>query len=402
MTRRCWSAFSTSNSWRKSGWCGRVTFTRSGVFRRTYLVCDNEPYRAFAYRDMFPLIAGNYRLRVVLKNQARTEYTIFEAELAVPDLDPSTPWLGSPVPLYGVARLKPQPDGTPELYRTYQIGAVGLDPNAKRTVAIGDYLMTHVPVKNVPLDYELHAKIYARDELDENGTDNVKGEPLRDESHRLDFCERPVVLRVPLDGIQSGRFRFVVDLKDAEANTVASRAVDFDVSPLSRVHRAWAVKESIDGENAGLVTTVLAEQAMRLGKLDEGRALAEKALAGDPNLVPARLLLARFHLDEGEFREAVRLLEPARAQAPDNVEILLALGDAHFQSNNFKRASDIFEIAASIRRPDSGLLNALGLSHARLGNRQSAIGYLRRSIELDPQQQKIQDFLARLESGPEP
>jgi len=65
----------------------------------------------------------------------------------------------------------------------------------------------------------------------------------------------------------------------------------------------------------------------------------------------------------------------------------------------FERAADLFEVAASIRRPDPSLLNALGLSHARLGNRQSAIGYLRRSIELDPTQQKIQDFLARLESG---
>ena len=375
------------------------SFTKQPFVQLTETQFRDVAYRAFAYRDMFPLIAGNYRLRVVLKNQARTEYTIFEAELAVPDLDTSAPWLGSPVPLYGVARLKPQTDGAPEPYRTYQMGVVGLDPNAQRTIAIGDYLMTHVPVENIPPGYELHAKVYARNELDD---DEIKGEPLRDESYRLDFYERPVVLRMALDGIQSGRFRLVVDLKDPEANTVASRGVDFDVSPLSAIHRAWAIKESIDGENAGLVGTVLAEQAMRVGRLDEGRALAEKALTGDPNLVPARLLLARFHLDGGEFLEAVRLLEPARAQAPNNVEVLLALGDAHFQSSNFKRAADLFEVAASIRRPDPGVLNALGLSHARLGNRQSAIGYLRRSIELDPTQQKIQDFLTRLESGSDP
>ena len=375
------------------------SFTKQPFIQLTETQFRDVAYRAFAYRDMFPLIAGNYRLRVVLKNQARTEYTIFESELAVPDLEPNTPWLGSPVPLYGMARLKPQPEGVPDPYRTYQIGAVGLDPNAKRTVAIGDYLMTHVPVENVPPNYELRAKIYARDDLDDN---EITGEPLRDESHRLDFYEGPVVLRMSLDGFQSGRFRFVVDLENPGTDTVASRAVDFDISPLSGIHRAWAVKESIDGENAGLVGIVLAEQAMRIGKLDEGRALAEKALEGDPNLVPARLLLARFHLDSGELLEAIRLLEPARAQAPNNVEVLLALGDAHFQSSHFKRAADLFEVAASIRRPDSGLLNALGLSHARLGNHQSAIGYLKRSLELDPTQQRIQDFLANLESGTNP
>ena len=51
--------------------------------------------RPFTYRGTFPLIPGDFRFRVILKNDARTEYTVFEDELRVPGSGPSfsRPWL---------------------------------------------------------------------------------------------------------------------------------------------------------------------------------------------------------------------------------------------------------------------------------------------------------------------
>jgi len=372
------------------------SFTKQPFIQLTETQFRNVASRAFAYRDMFPLTEGSFRFRVILKNQARTEYTIFEADLEVEAREPTTAWMGQPFPLYGLGRMQLEADAPP-VYRTYQIGAAALDPNAKRTVAVGDFLMTHVPLENVPADFEIRASVHSRSE-----TGAVDPEPVTTESHRLDFYDHPVVLRIPLEGLDSGRYRSVTELRGPSQERVATKSFDFDISPRSAVHRAWAVKESIDGENLGLVATVLAEQSMRLGDFDRGRALAEGALAIDPNLVPARLFLARFHLDAGDFREAIRLLEPARAQEPNNPEILLSLGDAHFQTNNFERASELFETAATIRRPDAHLLNALGLSHAQLGNRNQALAYLGRSLAIDADQPSIQEFVARLESQPQP
>ena len=370
------------------------SFTKQPFVQLTESQFKDVGYRAFAYRDMFPIVDGEFQLRLVLKNQARTEYTIFDADLVVPDRSGDEPYLGTPVPLYGVSKVKSEGDGAVDLYRTYRIGDVGLDPNAKRTVAIGNYLMVHVPIENVPPDHELRLKIFARDSEGED--------PVLDQTHRLDFYERPVVLRTPLGEISSGRYRFVVELRDPVDAMLAARSVDFDISPLSEIHRPWAVRESIDGENLGVVHSLLSEQAMRLGNAGQGRSLAEQALAEDPNLVPARLLLARFHLDEGRFRDAIRLLEPARAQAPRNAEVLLALGDAHFQSKSYQRAAELFETAASIRRPDPNLLNALGLARAQIGNTEGAIDALARSLELDPAQPEIQEWLDRVRATQSP
>ena len=68
--------------------------------------------------------------RVAVKNQARTEYTIFETVLMVPERNANEPWLGAPVPLYGFARLEETSTAAdaPAPYRTYRMGAVVLDP----------------------------------------------------------------------------------------------------------------------------------------------------------------------------------------------------------------------------------------------------------------------------------
>ncbi|GMR23163.1 MAG: hypothetical protein BMS9Abin37_1569 [Acidobacteriota bacterium] len=371
------------------------SFTKKPYVQLTEAQFRDVGYRAFAYRDMFPLTEGAFRMRVVLQNQARSEYTIFESDLAVPARSETDPFLGPPVPLYGMARMKGPDRDAPEPYRTYQIGAVSLDPNAKRTVAIGNYLMALVPVENVPPGSTLEASVHVRDPAG-------AGDVVTEQRYNLDLYQRPVVIRLPLGDAPGGRYRLNVELVDDGGKSLGTEGVDFDISPRAEIHRPWVARESIDGKNEGLVSAMLAAQAMRLGRTDQGRALGERALRVDPNSVPARLLLGRLHLDEGRFQDAVRLLEPARAQAPQNPEVLLALGDAHLQGKHFRRAVELFETAAAVRRPDAALLNALGFSLRELGETERAIGYLESSLELSPDQPKTRALLQELRSRTTP
>ena len=346
--------------------------------------------RPFAYRDMFPLIEGEFRLRVVLKNKARSEYTVFEADLEVPARSAGEAFLGAPLLLYGMSRLRGSGEEGPELYRTYRIGNTSFDPNAKRVVSIGNYLMAHIPLENVGPEHDLVFRIVSR----EDGA----AEALVDRVESLATYERPVVTRIPLADAVGGRYRFLVELRGPNGNLVGSESAEFDISPRRGIQRPWALRESIDGERLGVVQVALAEQSLRLDRDETARQLAEDALRADLNLVRARLLLARFHLDEGSYRDTIRLLEPARARAPRNVEVLLALGDAHFQIQNYKRASGLFEAAMELRAPDTALLNALGICHSQLRNTEQAIAYLKRSLELDPRQERTQSLLERLSS----
>ena len=54
------------------------TFTEQPYVQITPTQVQDVGNRPFAFRDMFPLTAGEFQFRVVLKNAARSEYTIFD------------------------------------------------------------------------------------------------------------------------------------------------------------------------------------------------------------------------------------------------------------------------------------------------------------------------------------
>ncbi len=344
--------------------------------------------RPFAYRDMFPLLSGEYRFRLVLKNRARNEFTLYETDLVVPERTEGEPFLGEPVLLYGMSRLEGDGHAESSRYRTYRMGRIAFDPNTKRTMAVGDHLMALVPLENAGGDFTLHAMILSRDD--------PRAAPLLDERHRLDHYDPPVVLRLPLEGFPPGRYRLELELENPRRMRRARETSDFAISPLSRITPPWGLRESIEGERVGIVQLEIAQQALRLGRVAEAKGLVSQAFSAEPDSALARLLLARFRLDEKDYDGAISLLEPARHQEPDNVEILLALGDAHFQSRSYPQALELFEAAAILRRPDVAHLNALGVCHARMRNHDKAVLYLSRSLELSPDQPEIKALLQQL------
>ena len=87
--------------------------------------------RPFTYRGAFPLIAGDYRLRVILKNAARTEYTLFEDEIRVPEGDEL---LSRPLLLHG----PPLPsEGDEADYRAWSVGGDRVVRRRRRQTAGG-------------------------------------------------------------------------------------------------------------------------------------------------------------------------------------------------------------------------------------------------------------------------
>ncbi|HSF20166.1 MAG TPA: GWxTD domain-containing protein [Vicinamibacteria bacterium] len=339
--------------------------------------------RPFSYRDMFPVADGEYLFRVILKNRARSEYTIFESPVQVSERVPERPFLGVPVPLYGVTELDaPDSEG---LYRTYQLGSLVLDPNAKRVYPIGEALVIYLPATNLSDQYKIAFRVVNR----ENPSETLSAKTVPG-------AITPLIESLSTGDSVGGHFELTTELIAENGETLSVRSMPFDVTPRAAVARPWVLRQSIDGENDAVVSAVLAEQYLLKGEASRARELSEQALAIDPNLLAARLLLGRMELDEGRFLEAIRLLEPARAQHPDNVEVLLALGDALFQAKNFTRAVELFEAAIPLRRPGTSLLNSLGIAHAQLGNRDKAIEYLTRSLELEPEQPSVLSLLEKL------
>ena len=349
-------------------------------------------YRPFAYRNMFPLVAGDFNFRVVLKNRARSEYTIFEAPLHVAVREGGVA-LGDPVLLYD-APVSPDSEGGGDAYRTYQIGSMELDPNARRIFAIGEDVVVYVPVENAGEDDVLSFRI--------ESAEPSSLEPLARSRRFGEYPDARAIESLSTEALESGRYRLAVELDDGDGKAVAVRSVAFDVIPRTRVLPPWSLSDSIDGTEAGPVFASLAEQYLNLGDLAKAREMSRRSLAEDPSATAPRVFLARVALDEGKPEEAIALLEPAVRTEDNDVDLLLTLGDAYVRVADYANASARLEAAVTLRRPTPALLNALAACFHELGNLEKARQYLEQSLTLDPQQEKVQLLLERMKSSSPP
>ena len=336
--------------------------------------------RPFAYRGMFPLIEGAFRFRLILKNQARTEYTVFEDDITVPAGTGS--FLSRPSLLHGL------PDETPGAYGTWATGAARLLPNARGIAAVGTVITAAVSATG-------HDRVAFRVSRWSAAEEEPATEPALLEEE-VAVADGLAVWPARTGGWDSGRYRITARAGDRE------RTATFDLNARGRVAIPWGLTDSFNAEAPGAIPAALAEQWLRAANHDRARTLFETALAEDPNLARARLVLGRFALDDGRPRDAARLLEPALAQHPDDVRILRVLGDAHRESGNASRAAELYERSLPHQAPDPALLNALAWSLATAGETARAIPYLEQSLNLHPEQPEIRELLASLRSQGSP
>lgn len=335
--------------------------------------------RPFAWRGMFPLIPGDYRLRVIMKNDARTEYTVFEDEIPVPDEDAPS-FLSRPVLLHGL------PTEDRGAYGVWAPGGAPLVPDGRGVSALGAPLSAVAAAPG-------HDRVRFRVTPWTTTEDGRAPAPIAEGEVPVE--EGLARWSPTTDSWASGRYVLTVAAAGAE------RSADFDLTARAAVARPWGLTDSFDAEAPGALPAALAEQWLRTGAEERAAEMFRAALAAEPNLLRARLVLGRLALDDARPQEAVRLLEPALAQAPENVPILRALGDAHRESGNPSRAAALYERSLALQTPDATLLNALGWSLAAGGQSAKAIGYLERSLALDPAQPEIRRLLASLrESTP--
>ena len=345
-------------------------FVVSPFLRLTESQLQEVGARPFTYRGTFPLIPGDFRFRTILKNNARTEYTVFEDELRIPSGESSLsrPWL-----LHGppqtVESAGPQ---------AWLADGVRLVPNGRGVLAVGNPILAAASVEG-------HERVLFRVHPWSAADESLAARPPTVEEEAV-VRDGLALWEHPTAGWDSGRYLLSVTAGDRERTTT------LELNARRRVAIPWGLSDSPDTESSG-VTAALGEQWLRTGNHERARASFEAALAENPNLGRVRLALARIALDDEDPRAAVRLLEPALAQSPRNVAVLRALGDAHRESGNPARAAELYERSLPLQAPDANLLNALGWSLAAAGEPARAVPYLQQSLRMHPEQPEIRELL---------
>lgn len=116
----------------------------------------------------------------------------------------------------------------------------------------------------------------------------------------------------------------------------------------------------------------------------------KKAIAADPKLTTAYLLLADYHSERFDFKNSETILNDASRKFPNQYEILRGYGLVSFRQNRLREAIGFLDRAIKGYENDIDTLILLSKAHYTLGaalnnsdNLQKSLSYAARALELD-------------------
>jgi predicted AlkP superfamily phosphohydrolase/phosphomutase/tetratricopeptide (TPR) repeat protein len=136
-----------------------------------------------------------------------------------------------------------------------------------------------------------------------------------------------------------------------------------------------------------------------VGEMDRAETLLLRALDANPDHGGSMANLGAFYGRHGRQGEAITLLERALRIDPGNVDARVNLGSAFARSGRYPEAAAEFELAYEHGRQTTEICNAAAAARAQGGDLSSAAEWIRRSLDLDPDQPKIRRTLAQIEAG---
>ncbi len=130
----------------------------------------------------------------------------------------------------------------------------------------------------------------------------------------------------------------------------------------------------------------------------EAFAAAESGLRGRPGDRQARLALARFYEAENRPEDALRHFQVLIRSDAKNVASRKGAARCLAALGRRREATAAWREALKLAPDDPEIYRDLGLALHRTGDSRRALRYLRKSLDLDPKQEKLADLVSRIAS----
>lgn len=186
------------------------------------------------------------------------------------------------------------------------------------------------------------------------------------------------------------------DLKPG--NSIASRSLaslavrDKNLALASQYYEEILKANSKDVQ-AYFALATLEQQA---GQADKVETTLQKAVSENPTSTDARLILGRYQLLEHKYRDALSAIEPALTNAPRNPGLLEVAGRAQLGANNPESAVGYFRTLVEVQPEAAAAHRYLAEAYAGARNIDLAVAEAKKAIDIDKSDPASQILLARI------
>jgi GWxTD domain-containing protein len=343
--------------------------------------------RPFSFADLFPILPGEYKLSILMKNSVSKEFTTLEGSVRFPSSFPS-PRLSPLLLGFNATRLAAAPAGP----KPFVVRDIQLYSDPELIFVVKDTLHIHTQVLGLGPGLKTKGSLKFIIEKDGKEQDS-KVLALAGNPDSLNFIEV-----FPLAKVPAGYYRAVTVLLDEAGRVLDRQAKDFQVSPAERVPRPWLTALSLlEGGGQARIDHILGRQRLNLG--DPGGALPwlEKAHAAGPESRDYAFDLGKALFALKRTSDAWAILQPFSPRAKEDSDLAILLGRTEQALGRFDEAVAIYRDALASFGLQIQVLNEMGECYARLGQKTEAIAAWKKSLEADPSQAVLRDKIAALE-----
>lgn len=340
--------------------------------------------------EMFPLIAGEYRFSVLVKNEVSKEFTSFATNLTVPGEEPALQ-MTSPILAYKVVPVEPGQDGLkPFRFSRCQVYA---QPNRAflKKDTLGVVFQVH----------GLGPEVRERAEL--------RFVFLRDDSEFRVLTRKPaqypglpdVLEEVPLADFPPAHYNLRVSLT-VDGREVVSSKDEFDITHLTAISRPWAYSKIMPSSTDPVYDYVVGTQLFNAGRVEEAVARLERAHRLRPGSAEFALNLAQAYVTKDDYAGIETLLLPfLGGEKPAPYEFYFLLGRARQKAGEWDKAIALFDEASTHYGTNTNILNALAECYFQKGNAPQALAVWEKSLELNPEQPEVRRAVETLKGKKE-
>ena len=330
--------------------------------------------KLFSFQDMFPLVPGDYRFNLLLKNTVAKEFTSVEAGITIPE----TPSLRLS-PLILANRLS-KGSAYKGKNKPFLIGDLQLLPSPRNDFSKKDILYLYVQVQGLT------------DEIKKSGT--LVYSILSDTgivlSLNRSLNEYPdpsnIFEEFSLADIPAAYYRLKVSLLNGDQEEILFEQNPFYVTPLESLPRPWLISMPMPPSNDPSIANTLGNQLYNKQELPKALPLLEAAYHSNPQSVNFSLDFGRALFATKDYQRVKQIAQPF-LEDERKYPFLQLLGESCQALGELDGAIAYYKEYLAYYGTHLPILNSIGSCYYQLGNIEEALIAWERSLAIAEQEE---------------
>ena len=340
--------------------------------------------RPFRLQDVFPLVDGNYKFNLLLKNRVSKEFTSFEKDLFVS----SSQQAEEMAFLLLAPSVKNVSSGEPK--KSFMVDDIQLYPSARNEYSIHDrlYVFFQAPVleDEVFETGRLEFVFYKGDQEFLKREKEIKAYPKKGQ-----FLEE-----FSLENFPPAYYRVEVNIFTKENKSILFQQAMFSVSLAESIPRPFVHSELAPSSLDPLTDYILGGQYFNQGNYEKAEYFLGKAYQKKPDSLQFAEGFGRVLFFREKFEEVKNILSPFLESPQKDHRFLRLLGQSCQKLSQFAEAIDYYKQYLAHYGTNLEILNAIGYCYLSLGNKKEALEAWEKSLEIDPNQEQIKKIVASI------